>query len=136
MSGATSVTSVTNAPSGKWWAGAILFQFASAIYGGYFGAGNGILMLAALGLLGISDIHKANGIKNYLGMCLNSVAIISFALSGLVRWPDAALMAMSAIAGGYYGSTIAQRLGRVFVRRAVIVIGLVIGIVMLIRIEQ
>jgi uncharacterized membrane protein YfcA len=59
-------------PSRKWWAGAIIFQFASAIYGGYFGAGNGILMLAALGLLGISDIHKANGVKNYLGMCLNS----------------------------------------------------------------
>lgn len=130
------MSDVASAPSGKWWAGAIIFQFASAIYGGYFGAGNGILMLAALGLLGISDIHKANGLKNYLGMCLNSVAIIGFALSGLVRWPDAALMAVSAIAGGYYGSTIAQRLGRVFVRRAVIVIGLVIGIIMLIRIER
>ncbi len=123
-------------PSRKWWAGAIIFQFASAIYGGYFGAGNGILMLAALGLLGISDIHKANGVKNYLGMCLNSVAIIGFAVSGLVRWPDALLMTVSAIAGGYYGASIAQRLGRVFVRRAVIVIGLVIGIAMLIRIER
>lgn len=129
-------TTETHDPSRKWWAGAILFQFASAIYGGYFGAGNGILMLAALGLLGISDIHKANGVKNYLGMCLNSVAIIGFAVSGLVRWPDALLMAVSAIAGGYYGASIAQRLGRVFVRRAVIVIGLVIGIAMLIRIER
>ncbi len=129
-------TTETHDPSRKWWAGAILFQFASAIYGGYFGAGNGILMLAALGLLGISDIHKANGVKNYLGMCLNSVAIIGFAVSGLVRWPDALLMAVSAIAGGYFGASIAQRLGRVFVRRAVIVIGLVIGIAMLIRIER
>lgn len=133
---AATMSDVTFVPSGKWWAGAIMFQFASAIYGGYFGAGNGILMLAVLGLLGISNIHKANGIKNYLGMCLNSVAIIGFALTGLVRWPDALLMAVSAVAGGYYGSTIAQRLGRVFVRRAVIVIGLVIGIVMLIRIER
>jgi len=135
-SAAATISDVASVPSGKWWAGAIIFQFASAIYGGYFGAGNGILMLAVLGLLGISDIHKANGIKNYLGMCLNSVAIIGFALTGLVRWPDALLMAVSAVAGGYYGASIAQRLGRVFVRRAVIVIGLVIGIVMLIRIER
>ncbi len=126
----------TNELPRSWWAGAILFQFASAIYGGYFGAGNGILMLAALGLLGISDIHKANGVKNYLGMCLNSVAIISFAASGLVRWPDALVMAVSAVAGGYYGASIAQRLGRVFVRRTVIFIGLVIGIAMLIRINR
>jgi uncharacterized membrane protein YfcA len=123
-------------PPRRWWAGAIAFQFASAIYGGYFGAGNGILMLAALGLLGVSDIHRANGIKNYLGMCLNSVAIISFAISGLVRWPIALLMAASAIAGGYYGASVAQKLGRNFVRRAVIIIGLVIGIIMLIRIES
>ncbi|MFN2454423.1 MAG: sulfite exporter TauE/SafE family protein [Pyrinomonadaceae bacterium] len=121
---------------GGWWVGAIIFQFLSAIYGGYFGAGNGILMLAVLGLIGLNDIHKANGVKNYLGICLNSAAIIGFAFSGLVDWPDALLMAVSAIAGGYFGASIAQRLGRVFVRRAVIVIGLVIGVVMLIRIER
>lgn len=122
-----------DAPQKGWWTGAILFQFVSAIYGGYFGAGNGILMLAALGLLGISDIHRANGIKNYLGLCLNSAAILGFALSGLVNWPNALLMALGAIAGGYFGANSARRLGRVFVRRAVVSIGLVIGCYMLWR---
>src|SRR4030095_7249771 len=80
-------------PQVKWWLGAIIFQFFSAIYGGYFGAGNGILMLAAMGILGLHDIHRANGIKNFLGICLNSVAVLSFALEHLVRWPEALIMA-------------------------------------------
>jgi uncharacterized membrane protein YfcA len=119
-----------------WWTGAILFQFCAAIYGGYFGAGNGILMLAALGLLGISDIHRANGLKNFLGLTLNSVAVVAFALSGLVSWPQALLMAAGAILGGYYGASIARKLGRTFVRRAVILIGLTIGCLMLWRMSH
>src|SRR5918912_3002331 len=86
-------------PRARWWFGAIIFQFFSSIYGGYFGAGNGILMLAAMGLLGLSDIHRANGIKNFLGICINSIAIIAFILAGLVFWPDALLMAVGAISG-------------------------------------
>jgi len=115
----------------SWWTGAIIFQFCSSVYGGYFGAGNGILMLAAMGLLGITDIHRANGLKNYLGMCLNSVAVISFALAGLVRWQMALLMAVGAIAGGYYGASAARRLGRPVIRRVVILIGFIIAGVML-----
>jgi hypothetical protein len=118
-----------------WWTGAILFQFCAAVYGGYFGAGNGILMLSALGLLGISDIHRANGLKNFLAMMLNSIAVVAFAVSGLVRWPQAFVMAAGAIMGGYYGAAIARRLGRTFVRRAVIIIGLTIGCLMLWRIS-
>ena len=68
----------------------------SAMYGGYFGAGNGILMLAAMGLLGLHDINRANGIKNFLGICINSIAVLSFSLKGLVVWPDALLMAVAA----------------------------------------
>ena len=118
---------------GGWWAGAIMFQFASAVYGGYFGAGNGILMLAAMGLLGISDIHRANGLKNFLGLALNLAAIAAFALSGLVYWPFAAVMAVGAIAGGYFGASVARRVGRALVRRAVVAIGFAIGLVMLWR---
>jgi uncharacterized protein len=120
----------------RWWLGAIIFQFFSSIYGGYFGAGNGILMLAALGLLGLSDIHRANGIKNFLGICINSVAVVLFIISKLVYWPDALLMAVAAIAGGYFGASTARRMGRIFVRRAVITIGLVIGFVMLWRLGR
>ena len=123
-------------PRARWWAGAIVFQFFSSIYGGYFGAGNGILMLAALGLLGLSDIHRANGIKNFLGICINFIAIIGFSLAGLVYWPDALLMAVAAIGGGYFGASAARRLGRVFVRRAVVLIGLTIGAVMLWRLGR
>lgn len=123
-------------PRTRWWLGAIIFQFFSSIYGGYFGAGNGILMLAALGLLGLSDIHRANGIKNFLGICINSAAVLGFAASRLVYWPDALLMAVAAIAGGYFGARAARRMGRVFVRRTVITIGLVIGFVMLWRLGR
>ena len=103
------------------------------MYGGYFGAGNGILMLAALGLLGLHNIHRANGIKNFLGICINSMAVFSFSISHLVVWPKALLMAVAALAGGYVGSRMAQRAGRTFIRRAIVVIGFAIAIVMLWR---
>jgi uncharacterized membrane protein YfcA len=117
-------------PKHAWWVGAMIFQFFSAIYGGYFGAGNGILMLAAMGLLGLHDIHRANGIKNFLGICINSVAVFSFALSHLVVWPAALLMAVAALVGGYFGATMAVRIGQVWVRRGIVVIGFVIFFVM------
>ena len=124
------------APSGaRRWLGPVIVQLFSSIYGGYFGAGNGILMLAALGLFGLTDIHRANGIKNFLGICINSIAVLAFALSGLVYWPNALLMMLGAVAGGYYGASAARRLGRVFVRRTVVLIGLVIGVLMLWRIR-
>lgn len=123
--------SMDEAPGKWWWAGAIIFQFFSAMYGGYFGAGNGILMLAAMGLLGIHDLHRANGIKNFLGICINSVAVLSFSLKGLVVWHDSLLMAVAALAGGYFGASMAVRIGRVWVRRGIVVIGFVIFIVML-----
>jgi hypothetical protein len=91
-------------------------------------------MLAALGLFGLTDIHRANGIKNFLGICINSIAVLAFAVSSLVYWPDALLMMVGAVAGGYYGASAARRLGRVFVRRTVVFIGLLIGVLMLWRI--
>ena len=116
-----------------WWTIAIVVQLISAIYGGYFGAGNGIWMLAAMGLLGLHDIHRANGIKNFLGICINSVAVVAFSISHLVLWPRSLFMAVAALLGGYFGARTARRVGRVFIRRAIVVIGLVITIVMLWR---
>src|SRR2546428_12852962 len=128
------------APSGEstvmWWIGAMVFQFFSAIYGGYFGAGNGILMLAAMGLLGLHDIHRANGIKNFLGICINSVAVVSFSIVHLVSWPRSLLMAIAATLGGYFGARTARRVGRVFIRRVIVVIGFAITIVMLWRMRR
>lgn len=117
-----------NTRSRAWWTGAVVFQFLVGVYGGYFGAGIGILMLAALGLLGFTDIHRMNALKNLLAICINGVAAVYFIASGAVIWSDVLLMTFAAIAGGYTGARLAYRLGRRFVRIAVIVIGLVMSV--------
>src|SRR5438105_5345710 len=125
--------SPTTGSQKSWWRIAIIVQFLSSMYGGYFGAGNGIWMLAAMGLLGLHDIHRANGIKNFLGICINSVAVIAFSILHLVAWPQSLLMAVAALLGGYFGARTAQRVGQTFIRRAIVAIGFVITIVMLWR---
>jgi uncharacterized membrane protein YfcA len=109
------------------------FQLLVGLYGGYFGAGIGILMLASLGLIGMTDLHQMNGLKILLAICMNGVAAVWFALSGAVIWHDGLLMAVASIAGGFLGARLAHRLGREFVRVAVIVIGVVMTIAMLVR---
>ena len=123
-------------PQMSWWVVALILQFLAATYGAYFGAGNGILILAVLGLLGLNDIHLANGIKTFLAIALNSVAVIGFSVSRLVDWPTALLMTIGAVAGGYCGASVARRIGQVIVRRTVIIIGLVISILMLWRVRH
>jgi uncharacterized protein len=98
-------------------------QFGVAVYGGYFGAGIGILMLATLGAMGLTNIHRMNGLKNWGGLCINAVAAAMFALSGIVNWPVALAMAAGGLAGGYGGARLALRVGQKWVRRAVAVIG-------------
>lgn len=122
-----------SAPTRGWWTGAILFQFLVAIYGGYFGAGIGILMLAALAMMGLMDIHQMNGLKNFFAVCINIVAAAYFIASGRVEWPYALVMVIGAIAGGYGGAGLARRLGRRFVRGAVIAIGLGMAVSLLFR---
>jgi uncharacterized membrane protein YfcA len=122
-----------NESSRAWLIGAMVFQLFSATYGGYFGAGNGIMMLAVLGLMGLNDIHQMNGLKNYFAMCINAIATVYFVLWGPVQWGAAIVMAAGAIAGGYGGAGIARRLGRRFARRAVIAIGLAMAASLLFR---
>jgi uncharacterized membrane protein YfcA len=104
-----------------------LFQLLVAIYGGYFGAGIGILMLTALALMGLHDIHQMNGLKTLFGSAINGVAVVVFISSGKVHWPFALAMALAAIAGGYGGAHVARRLDRNFVRRVVVCIGLTLA---------
>lgn len=99
------------------------FQFAVAVYGGYFGAGIGILMLAALTLMGHTDIHRMNGVKNLLATAINGTAAIYFAFNTPVQWQDAGIMAVGSIVGGVAGAGLARRIGRAHVRRLVIAIG-------------
>jgi uncharacterized membrane protein YfcA len=106
---------------------ACALQFLVAVYGGYFGAGIGILMLAMLGLLGLGDIHRLNAVKNVLGTVVNGVAALffavgSFAGSDAVSWPHAAVMGISALGGGLAGSLLARRLPARIVRRGVALI--------------
>lgn len=115
-------------PTVGWVTFVFIFQFLVGIYGGYFGGGMGILMLAALGLIGLTDMHEMNGLKNLLAICINGIAAIYFAVSRAVLWTDGGIMAVAAIFGGYLGARMAKRLGRTFVRRAVVVIGLAMGI--------
>lgn len=128
--------SLVDKPMGLWWTGAMVFQFFSAMYGGYFGAGNGILMLAALGVLGMNELHRANGIKNFLGICINAIAVLIFAVAGYVVWRDAVLMACAALAGGYFGANMAMRVGQKWVRRGIVLIGWIIFFVMLWKVRQ
>jgi uncharacterized protein len=109
----------------------LVYQFLVAIYGGYFGAGVGILMLAALGFMGLTNIHRMNGLKNWSGICMNAVAAAMFAFSSLVDWPVALAMAIGAAAGGYLGSRTAQRVSQELVRGSVIAIGLISGLLLL-----
>jgi uncharacterized membrane protein YfcA len=98
-------------------------QFLVAIYGGYFGAGIGILMLSALGLMGLSDIYAMNGLKNILAACINGVAVLVFAFDKVVEWRYVAVMAPAAVVGAYGGSLLAKRIDRRIVRLIVIAIG-------------
>jgi uncharacterized protein len=120
-------------PSRAWWIGAAIFQFFTAVYGGYFGAGIGIVMLAVLGLLGLTDIHQMNGLKNFFAVCINVIASAYFMLRGEVIWTAALIMIVGAIAGGYGGAGLAHKLGRRFVRRTVIAIGLIMTVSLLFR---
>jgi uncharacterized protein len=117
----------------RWIAGAMFYQLIVALYGGYFGAGIGILMLAALAIMGHTDIHQMNGIKNVLAVIINGVAAVYFIWSGLVSWPHAVVMAVGAIIGGVGGAGLARRLGRQTVRRIVVVIGFAMAISLMFR---
>lgn len=104
-------------------AGIVAFQFLVAIYGGYFGAGIGILMLSSLALMGLGDIHQINALKTVLAAGINLVALILFAARLQVRWDLALPMALAAIVGGYLGARVARRLNRTLIRWLVIIIG-------------
>jgi uncharacterized membrane protein YfcA len=109
--------------------GAIVFQFAVAIYGGYFGAGIGILMLASLGFIGLSNIHEMNTLKTLLASLINLVAAVWFILAGLVHWPKAGVMTAGALLGYFLGSHYAQRIPQQRVRQTITLIGFLISAV-------
>lgn len=116
--------------SARWLAGAVFFQLLVSIYGGYFGAGIGILMLASLGVLGFHHIHEMNALKGVLGFLINAIAAAYFMAIGLVQWPAAAAVAVGGILGGYSGAHFAQRISQRSVRRLITALGFMLTAVM------
>ena len=108
-------------------------QFFVAMYGGYFGGGQGILMLAILAFSGLPSLSAANGIKNMLSVAINGVAIIPFAIAHIIDWPLALMMAISAPVGGYLGAKVFRHVPTPVARTAIIVIGSVMTVALFLR---
>jgi len=108
---------------------ASMVQFGVAVYGGYFGAGIGILMLAAFALIGLKNIHEMNAIKTVLGGLINVVAAVYFVLAGLVNWPEAVVMMIGSSVGYYGGAAFTQKIPQRHVRFLIAAIGLLLSAV-------
>jgi uncharacterized membrane protein YfcA len=100
-------------------------QLVISVYGGYFGAGMGILMLAAMGLMLKEGLQHANALKNLNALLTNSAAVVIFLAAAHVRWPEAAVMAVASLAGGWIGAHFARRLPPALMRGLAVAIGLV-----------
>jgi uncharacterized membrane protein YfcA len=109
-------------------AGASIFELVVAVYGGYFGGGVGIVNLAMLAAVGMTDIHAMNALKSILGMAINGVAVLVFVAKRAVYWPQGIVMIAGALVGGYFGAHYAQRLPQAWVRRFVILVGTVMTV--------
>jgi uncharacterized protein len=113
----------TESPHGPTVIGIIGFQFLVGVYGGYFGAGIGIMMLTALAFAGIPDIHQMNAVKNLLAVTINGITALVFVFSGVVVWKYSLVMAVASVLGGYAGARVSRRLPVSVVRAIVIAIG-------------
>lgn len=103
--------------------GAALFEFLVAIYGGYFGGGVGIVNLALLAAIGMTDIHAMNALKVVLGSAINGIAVVVFIAKGAIYWPQALVMIGGAILGGYSSAHFAMKLRQSWIRGFVIFVG-------------
>lgn len=101
----------------------LVLQFLIAIYGGFFGGGIGIMMLALLAVSGIEDLNEMNALKLVLNAMINGVAVAYFIAKGVVLWPAAVVMIVGAIIGGYGGALMAQRIEQKWLRRIIIGVG-------------
>ena len=103
-------------------------QFVIAVYGGYFGAGMGILMIATLGFMGFAKLTEVNAVKTVLASIINAVTVVIFVREGIVVWQLAIPMAAGAIAGGYLGARLALKLSKDAVRNVVVAIGVTVTV--------
>ncbi len=106
---------------------AIAGVLAVAAYGGYFNGGLGILLLALFGLLGQTNLHAMNGLKNGVSALLTAIAVAIYAAGGVVQWPQALMMMLAATAGGYGGARVARRIPAQWLRGGIVATGLVMA---------
>jgi uncharacterized membrane protein YfcA len=103
-------------------AAAVVAQLFVSVYGGYFGGGMGIMMLAILSVLGMTDMHKMNAMKTVLGALVNGVAVVAFIVAGAVAWVPGLVMVVGGTMGGYAGAAAARKVDAKHVRRIVLVV--------------
>ena len=102
---------------------------AVSVYGGYFNGGVGIMLLAVFGLLGHLNMHGMNGLKNLLSAILSLISAAAFVAAGLIAWPQALLMGVSATLGGYTGARISRRIVRTDrLRLFIVMVGMVMTV--------
>ncbi|MBK8524810.1 MAG: sulfite exporter TauE/SafE family protein [Betaproteobacteria bacterium] len=109
--------------------GGALFQLIVATYGGFFGAGLGILTLAALAIQGFDDMQDLNALKNVASAVNYTVAALTFIIAGAVSWPHTLVMLVTATIGGYAGASLARRLPALLLRRLVVVVGAALTVI-------
>ena len=114
-------------------AGPFAVTAAAAVYGSYFGAGLGVVLMAGLGIVLTADLQTVNGLKALVSLLANAAGLAVFVIGTSVAWADAGLLAIGAFAGGRLGAEIAQKLPASTLRRAVLVLGVIIGIVLAVR---
>ncbi|RJG07927.1 sulfite exporter TauE/SafE family protein [Noviherbaspirillum cavernae] len=107
---------------------ALAGQAVVSVYGGFFGAGMGIMMLASLAMAGHDDVHEINAIKNLLSAIIYSVTVTTFIIAGAVDWPYTIIMLATATLGGYWGASIARKIPALWLRRFIIAVGLVLTV--------
>jgi uncharacterized membrane protein YfcA len=110
-------------------AGGAVFQLMVAIYGGFFGAGMGILTLAALAIQGFEDMQDLNALKNLTSALNYTVAAMTFIIAGAISWPHTLIALVTAAMGGYVGASLARRMPSIWLRRLVIAVGSILTVV-------
>ncbi len=107
--------------------------YATGVYGGYFGAAQGVIFIALLGIFLSDDIQRLNGLKNVIAAIVNAVAAVVFIAVAPIAWPPALLLAMGSTVGGQVGAVVARRLPPTALRAVIIVVGTVVALRLLIR---
>jgi uncharacterized protein len=111
----------------------VVVEFVLAIYGGYFGGGIGILLLALFSMVGMSDIHEMNALKIVLVTIINGVAMVTFIVARALYWPQTLVIVVGAVVGGHFGALLSQRLPAAWVRGFVLLVGTSVTIYFFLR---